>query len=42
MMELHDLIHPPTKSAWTARLVLFIAVVVVVIVVTQYATLFLS
>lgn len=34
-MKLQDLIHPPTRPAWTARLVIYIALIVTLVLVTQ-------
>lgn len=34
-MKLHEIIHAPTRPAWTARLTAYIALVVTAIVIVQ-------
>lgn len=36
-MKLQDLIHPPTRPAWTARLVIYIALIVTIVLFVQFA-----
>lgn len=39
-MRLYDLIHAPTRPAWTARLVAYVALIVTIIIFVQVVHVF--
>lgn len=40
-MKLHDFIHSPSRPAWTARLVVYIAFIVTIVLFVQFVHLWI-